>query len=97
MIKFHQVSKEYPTSGFVLKDISLKIEPREFVSIVGTSGAGKTTLLKLLLAEEKPTSGNVFFESTDVHALRRNEINKLRLRNGKVYQDFRLLPHKTAY
>ena len=67
MIYFENVSKEYPTSGRVLDSITLTVEPKEFVSIVGQSGAGKTTLLKMLLAEERPSEGSVFFESTDIH------------------------------
>lgn len=97
MIYFEGVSKEYPTSGRVLDGVTLAIEPKEFVSIVGQSGAGKTTLLKMLLAEERPTEGSVFFESTDIHSLRRSEINNLRRRMGMVFQDFRLLPNLTAY
>ena len=97
MIHFDKVSKEYPTSGLVLHDVTLRIEPKEFVSIVGSSGAGKTTLLKMLLMEEHPTTGSVYFESSDIHKLRRDEINRLRRRIGTVFQDFRLLPHKTAY
>jgi cell division transport system ATP-binding protein len=97
MIYFDNVSKEYPTSGFVLSDIILNINPKEFISIVGPSGAGKTTLLKLLLAEERPTSGQVFFESMNVHLLKNEEVNNYRRRIGTVFQDFRLLHDKTAY
>ncbi|MCX6713898.1 MAG: ATP-binding cassette domain-containing protein, partial [Candidatus Vogelbacteria bacterium] len=68
MIYFDKVSKIYPNS-VALQDVTFSIEPGEFVSIVGHSGAGKTTLLKMILAEDKPTSGNVFFDSQDVHAM----------------------------
>ncbi len=61
MIYFDQVSKIYRDGTPALEDITLTINPREFVSVVGHSGAGKTTLLKMLLAQEKPTSGSVFF------------------------------------
>lgn len=97
MIHFDSVSKEYPTSGRVLDSVTLSIEPKEFVSIVGHSGAGKTTLLKMLLAEERPTEGSVLFESTDIHNLRRSEMNDYRRRIGSIFQDFRLLPNLTAY
>jgi cell division transport system ATP-binding protein len=97
MIHFDRVSKEYPASGLVLEDISFVIEPKEFISLVGPSGAGKTTLLKLLLAEERPTEGSVFFESTDVQGLSKGELSLLRRRIGSIFQDFRLLAHKTAY
>lgn len=97
MIYFDTVSKEYPTSGVVLEDITIGIEPKEFISIAGPSGAGKTTLLKLLLAEEKPSSGQVLFESVDIHSLKNDDVNKYRRRIGTIFQDFRLLPNKTAF
>src|SRR3989344_4441816 len=61
MIVFDRVSKIYPDSSVALEEVSLTIEPNEFVSIVGPSGAGKTTLLKLFLAEDHPTDGNIAF------------------------------------
>ena len=97
MIYFDRVSKIYSSTSTALEDVSFSIGPQEFVSIVGPSGAGKTTLLKLLIAQEKPTSGRVFFESIDVHSLPRNKLPELRRRIGCVFQDFRLLPNKTAY
>jgi len=97
MIYFEKVSKIYPNNSIGLENVSFSIEPKEFISVVGHSGAGKTTLLKMLLAEEKPSEGKVFFESTNIHNLNRNEINKFRRKLGAVFQDFRLLPHKTAY
>ncbi|MFA6254154.1 MAG: cell division ATP-binding protein FtsE [Candidatus Paceibacterota bacterium] len=96
MIYFDKVSKVYPNS-IALQDVSFTIQPGEFVSIVGHSGAGKTTLLKMILAEEAPTSGKVFFDSIDIHKASQRQIPKLRRRIGSVFQDFRLLPNKTAY
>jgi cell division transport system ATP-binding protein len=97
MIYFDRVTKIYDDNTPALKDVNLKIEPHEFVSIVGHSGAGKTTLLKMLLAEDKPTEGSVFFESSDVHLLKKKEIIKIRRRMGTVFQDFRLIPNKNVY
>ena len=97
MIYFDRVSKVYADESVALKDINFTIEPNEFVSVVGHSGAGKTTLIKMILAEDRPTSGTVYFESQDIHALPRSEINFYRRRIGTVFQDFRLLPHKTAF
>lgn len=97
MIYFDSVSKTYSDQSTALDGVTLTIKPKEFVSIVGHSGAGKTTLLKMLLAEERPTRGRVSFESTDIHALRRSDLHKHRRRIGCVFQDFRLLPQKTAY
>ena len=97
MIYFDKVSKIYSPTSTALEDVSFSVEPKEFVSIVGHSGAGKTTLLKMLLAEDKPTSGKVFFESINVHEASRDELPKIRRRIGSIFQDYRLLPNKTSY
>jgi cell division transport system ATP-binding protein len=96
LIYFKNVSKIYGQS-VALDGVTLKIEPKEFVSIVGRSGAGKSTLLKLLIAEEKPTTGKVYFDGQDVARLRPHQLPYLRRRIGAVFQEFRLLPQKTAY
>ena len=97
MIYFDQVSKEYSPTSIALEDVNLGIAPKEFVSVVGQSGAGKTTLVKMLLGEEKPTSGKVFFESLDIHNLLPEDLHQVRRRIGAIFQDFRLLPSKTVY
>ncbi len=97
MIYFDKVSKVYPGDVVALADLSFAVEPGEFVSVVGQSGAGKTTLIKMILAEDAPTAGQVFFESTNIHELSHRELPKLRRRIGSVFQDFRLLPNKTVY
>ena len=97
MIYFDKVSKIYSDNLPVLEDINFAIEQKEFISLVGQSGAGKTTLLKLLIAEERPTEGKVFFESTDIHSLPRRYLTLLRRKIGMVFQDFRLLPNKTVF
>lgn len=99
MIYFDKVSKIYhnKSQATALDSVTFSVEPGEFVSLVGSSGAGKTTLLKMLLAEEKPSSGTVFFESVNVHTLSNGEVSKFRRKIGVVFQDFKLLPNKTAY
>lgn len=98
MIYFDNVSKYYSDgSATAIHEVSFQVAPKEFVSIVGHSGAGKTTLLKMLIAEDRPTSGQVFFESLDVHQIPRSLLPKYRRKIGTVFQDFKLLPHKTAY
>lgn len=97
MIYFDRVSKVYSPTSIALEDVSFTIEPQEFASVVGQSGAGKSTLLKLLLAEEKPSSGKVFFESLDMHKVSNGDLPKVRRRMGVVFQDYKLLPTKTAY
>ena len=97
MLYFNKVSKQYGDGTKVLDDISLTVDQGELVSIVGHSGAGKTTLIKLLLAEEKPTSGTVSFHSENIHKLNGSKMVAYRRKIGVVFQDFRLIPHKTAY
>lgn len=97
MIYFDTVTKIYDDETVALSDITLKIAPHEFVSIVGHSGAGKSTLLKLMLAEELPTEGSVFFESEDIHMMKPSDITQLRQKIGSIFQDFRLIPNKTVY
>jgi len=96
MIYFDKVTKKYGDSP-ALEEVTLSINPKEFVSIVGHSGAGKTTLLKLLLAEERPTDGSVFFQSINIHDLPVTALHHYRRKIGMVFQDFRLIPNKTAY
>jgi len=98
MIYFDGVSKHYSGgSSSGLEDITFQVQPKEFVSIVGHSGAGKTTLLKMIIAEDKPSAGSVFYESLDVHRIPRSKLPQYRRKIGTVFQDFKLLPHKTAY
>ena len=97
MIYFDNVSKIYSDNSVALDNITLKIQPKEFVSIVGQSGAGKTTIVKMLLGEERPTYGSIFFEDVDIHTLPKKKLSEYRRKIGTVFQDFRLLPHKTAY
>ncbi len=96
MIYFNNVTKKY-SDNVCLEDINITISQGEFVSIVGHSGAGKTTLTKLILAEEDPSKGSIFFDSTDITKLTSKELTKLRRKIGTVFQDFRLLPNKTVY
>jgi cell division transport system ATP-binding protein len=97
MIYFDKVSKIYPDESVALDGVSFTVEPKEFVTIVGHSGAGKTTLMKMLIAEDRPTEGAIFFESKEIHRLNKGQISKLRRRIGTIFQDFRLIPNKTAY
>ncbi len=98
MIYFDNVSKLYNDGrSAALEEVTFQIDPREFVSIVGHSGAGKTTLLKMIIAEDKPTHGQVFFESLDIHRIPRGRLPQYRRKIGTVFQDFKLLPNKTAY
>lgn len=98
MIYFDKVSKVYNGGqSIAIEDVTFQVAPNEFVSIVGHSGAGKTTLLKMLIAEDHPTEGQVFFESLDIHRIPRVKLPKYRRKIGTVFQDFKLLSHKTAF
>ena len=98
MIYFDNVSKLYSDgSAAALQEVTFQVAPQEFVSIVGHSGAGKTTLLKMIIAEDKPSHGSVFFESLDIHKIPRSKLPKYRRKIGTVFQDFKLLTNKTAY
>lgn len=97
MIRFDSVTKKYKDDYLALDNINLEIKDGEFVSIVGQSGAGKSTLLKLIYAEEKPTEGTVFFAEKPLDAISRRKLPFHRRNIGTVFQDFKLLPKKTAF
>lgn len=97
MITFQNVTKQYNNDEPALCDATFKIEPKEFVSIVGRSGAGKSTLIKLLIAEEQPTKGRVIFGHYDVGKMKPSELPLIRRHMGVVFQDFKLLSTRTAY
>lgn len=95
MIIFENISKIYTGSAPALENVNLEIREGEFVSIVGHSGAGKSTLLKMLYAEERPTSGNVYFHRQNISGLTRKKLPYHRRKIGTVFQDYKLLPKKT--
>lgn len=97
MIKFQNVSKIYFQKTAALDNVSFEVKEKEFVSIVGKSGSGKTTLFKLILAEEKPSNGRIFFGSQEVQKIRQKELPFLRRKIGTVFQDYKLIHSKTAY
>jgi cell division transport system ATP-binding protein len=98
VIRFEDVSKVYPkTSRAALSDISVDIEKGEFVFLVGASGSGKSTFLRLVLREDRPTSGHVQVAGKDLDRLAQWKVPALRRQIGTVFQDFRLLPNKTVF
>ncbi len=97
MITLDHVSKSYSTGAPALNDVSIHIEPGEFVFIVGDSGSGKSTLIKLLLRELLPTSGTITVNGTNVGKLKHRQIPKFRRKIGVVFQDFRLLMDRNVY
>ena len=98
MILLDDVVKYYPGDKEPSLDhVSLSIEPKEFVFLVGKSGAGKSTIIKMLTREEKPTSGKIMVGGIDYDYLKKRHIPHLRRRLGVVFQDFKLLPNRTVY
>ncbi len=96
MLIFENVSKNY--GDFIaLKKVSFNLEENEFVSIVGKSGAGKSTLLKLILREERPSDGRVYFKGIDIGGFHDSDLPFYRRRIAYVFQDFKLLPSKNVF
>ncbi len=96
MITLKNVSKFYSRDSVGLNEVSLHIEPGEFVSIVGQSGTGKTTLVKMLIAEERPSAGSIEIGGWDITKIGLSDIPLLRRQIGVIFQDFKLLPKKTV-
>ena len=97
MIQFFRVYKTYPGNIRAPVNISFKIEKGEFVFVTGPSGAGKTTLLKLIIRAERPDQGEIVVNKRNVARLRHSQIPTLRREIGFVFQDFKLLNHKSVY
>ena len=97
MIEFINVSKVYKTGTHALNNFSIRIDRGEFVFIVGPSGAGKSTFIKLLMREEKPTSGEIYVNGQDLIKLKRRKVPYFRRTLGVVFQDFRLIPNMNVY
>jgi cell division transport system ATP-binding protein len=96
VIKFEDVTKIYPPSTVGLEKVTIHIEKGEFVFLVGPSGSGKSTFIRLLIKELEPDRGRVSVGGRDLATLRRWKIPYLRRNIGCVFQDFKLLPNKTA-
>lgn len=98
MIRFSNVSKIYTRGARpALDDVSIEIGRGDFVFLVGSSGSGKSTFLKLVLREERPTSGDLFVAGRHLNRLSNWRVPLLRREIGAVFQDFRLLPNKTVF
>ena len=95
MIETHHLSKTYSRGLYALRDLSLTVTQGEFVFLTGPSGAGKSTLLRLLLLQERPTSGEIFVGGQNLATLRRREIQEYRRTVGFIFQDFKLIPTRT--
>lgn len=97
MIQYLDVSKKYGNDIVAVENINFQLEEGEFLFLVGSSGSGKTTIIKLLIREEIPSQGKIFFEDSEVTKLRRKHIYNLRRKVGVIFQDFKLIPELSAY
>ena len=97
MIQMLHVFKSFAAHALALEDITFRVEAGEFAVLTGPSGAGKTTLLRLLYAAERPDRGNIIVNRRNVTRLARRRIPEFRRSIGIVFQDFKLLPTKTAF
>jgi cell division transport system ATP-binding protein len=97
MIRFYHVDKIYRKEAPALSDLTLTVHPRQFCFVTGASGAGKSTLLKLIIREERPTSGQILVTGRNLASLTQRQLPTFRRRIGVVFQDFRLIVTKTVY
>ncbi|MBQ1186270.1 MAG: cell division ATP-binding protein FtsE [Clostridia bacterium] len=97
MIEFKGVSKTYKTGTHALKDVNIRINPGEFVFVVGASGAGKSTFMKLIVREEKANTGTLFVNGYNLMKIKNRQIPHLRRTMGIVFQDFRLIPTMSVF
>ncbi|MBX3172636.1 MAG: cell division ATP-binding protein FtsE [Candidatus Eremiobacteraeota bacterium] len=97
MVEYLSVNLTYPNGVQALKDVNLVVKKGEFVFLVGSTGSGKSSLLKMIHRELEPTTGAVYVDRQDISELKKHQIPYLRRKLGVIFQDFRVLPHKTAY
>ena len=97
MIRLTDVVKEYPNGTHALNGLSMEIQDGEFVFMVGPSGSGKSTVIKLLIGEIEPSAGRVMVNGFSLQNIREWQIPHMRRTVGVIFQDFRLIDHKTVY
>ncbi len=97
MIETHHLSKFYSRGLYALRDLSLTVGKGEFVFLTGPSGAGKSTLLRLLLAQDKPSEGDIVVNGHDLSKLSRGDVQEYRRGIGFIFQDFKLIPMRTVF
>lgn len=97
MISFEDVTKKYQNGVEALKHLNFRIEEGEFVFLMGSSGAGKSTLIKLILMEERPSSGKIYVHGQNLERIKHAQIQTYRRSIGVFFQDFRLLEKKTVF
>ncbi len=97
MIKFDNVSKRYPETGDVLRNVSLHLQRGEIAFLTGHSGAGKSTLLRLIAAMERCSRGRILLDGQDLSRIKENQLPFIRRKMGFIYQDYKLLQDRTVF
>jgi len=97
MISFKDVTIQFFNNTFGVRNVTLEIEPGEFILITGPTGSGKTTLMRLLTKEYEPTAGEIYFEDEPLAKIRKSKLHLHRRRIGVVFQDYRLLPEYNVW
>ncbi len=97
MVEFNNVSKVYDGNITAVDNVNFTINEGEFLFLIGPSGSGKTTVIKMLIRDELPSSGRIFFDEVDITKINRRKVYKLRREIGVIFQDFKLIPDKTAF
>ena len=97
MIKFVNVSKRYPETGDVLRNVSFHLRRGEIAFLTGHSGAGKSTLLRLIAAMERCSRGQILLDGQDLSHAKENQLPFIRRKMGFIYQDYKLLQDRTVF
>jgi cell division transport system ATP-binding protein len=97
LVQFKNVSRIHENGVSSIKDVDFVINEGEFVFLIGPSGSGKTTIIELLIRDQRPTEGKIFFNDVDITDISRGSVYKLRRQIGVIFQDFKLIPDKTAF
>ena len=97
MIKFDNVSKRYPETGDVLRNVSFHLRRGEIAFLTGHSGAGKSTLLRLIAVMERCSRGQILLDGEDVGLAKENQLPYIRRKMGFIYQDYKLLTDRTVF
>ncbi|MFC2158681.1 cell division ATP-binding protein FtsE, partial [Acidobacteriota bacterium] len=97
MIELYHIWKKYQGTQWALSDVSFKIDPGDFIFITGPSGSGKSTLLKIIYRELFPTEGQIIIDGKNILKISHHKIHQLRRNMGIVFQDFKLMFHRTVF
>ncbi len=97
MINFVNVSKRYPETGDVLRNVSFHLQRGEMAFLTGHSGAGKSTLLRLIAVMERTSRGQIFLDGQDLSLAKENQLPYIRRKMGFIYQDYKLLQDRTVF